>query len=89
MPAWPSTVSLSSPGFQTNVSLPAPSNASVVAVAADDEVVALAAEEHVGTQAAVEREADHAGGERRGVDRVVAAPAVDDQLVSRAPHGRW
>ena len=27
VPAWPSTVSLSSPGFQTNMSLPAPSRA--------------------------------------------------------------
>ena len=53
VPAWPSTMSLPSPGFQMNVSLPAPSSATssprppvddVVAVAADQRVVALAAE---------------------------------------------
>ena len=40
-PAWPSTVSLPSPGFQTNVSSPAPEQGHVVAVAAVDQVVAL------------------------------------------------
>ena len=90
MPSWPSTVSLPSPGFQTNVSLPAPSSGHVVAAAADDDVVAVAADQHVGALAADDRvvagaavdgELDDAGRQRRGVDGVVAAEAVDDQRV--------
>ena len=41
VPAWPSTVSLPSPGFQTKVSSPAPMQGDVVAAAAVDQVVAL------------------------------------------------
>ena len=63
-PAWPSSVSLSSPGFQTNVSSPAPMQGDVVAVAAVDQVVALAAEEHVVAEAAVHRELDAVGLQR-------------------------
>ena len=40
-------MSLPSPGFQTNVSSPAPRKADVVAAAAVDEVVAVAADQHV------------------------------------------
>ena len=81
MPAWPSTVSLSSPGFQTKVSSPAPMQRDVVAVAAVDEVVALAADQHVVAEAAVERQLHCAGREAGGVDHVVAAQAVDDEPV--------
>ena len=82
VPAWPSTMSLPSPGFQRNVSLPAPSSATslprspiddVVAVAAEQRVVALAADDRVVAGAAVEGELDDAGRQRGRVDRVVAA----------------
>ena len=53
----------------------------VVAVAAVDQVVALAAEERVDTEAAVHRELDAVGLQRRGVDGVVAARAVERQPV--------
>ena len=60
----------------------------VVAVVAEDEVVVVAAEEHVGALraeqlivagAAVDRQLDHAGGQRRRGDAVVAAERVDDE----------
>ena len=60
LPPWPSTMSLPSPGFHTNVSSPAPRKADVVAASADDQVVALAAGEDVVAVAAVERQRDHA-----------------------------
>ena len=46
-PPWPSTVSLPSPGFQTNVSSPRTHQGRVVAAAAVDRVVAVAAEQKV------------------------------------------
>ena len=49
----------------------------VVAAAAIDEIIALAADDDVVAVAAVERELDLAGLDRRGVDGVVAAEAVD------------
>ena len=84
MPAWPSTVSLPSPGFQTKVSLPAPSSAVSLPRPPLIEVVAVAADEDVVAVAAVERQLDLAGRERRGVDGVVAAEAVDRQLCRAA-----
>ena len=66
----------------------------VVAAAADDEIVAVAAEQHVGALAAedgvvagaaVDRELIDAGRQRRGIDDVVAAAAVDDQRLSLPP----
>ena len=69
VPAWPSTMSLPSPGFQTNVSSPAPRKRGVVAAAAVDEVVAVAAEERVVAVAAG--------------DGVVARAAVDGELDQR------
>ena len=84
MPAWPSTVSLPSPGFQTNVSLPAPSRAVSLPCAAKDEVVALAADDLVIAGAAVDREVDLAGFERGSIDGVVAAQAVDRERVEGA-----
>ena len=90
VPAWPSTVSLPSPGSHWNVSSPAPRKRDVVALAAVDEVVAVAADQHVGAAAAedrvvagaaVERELDDAGRERRCRQRIVAAEAVDDEPV--------
>ena len=62
----------------------------VVAAAARDDVVAGAADQHVGAAAAddgvvavaaIDRQVDHAGGEPRRIDRVVAAEAVDDERV--------
>ncbi len=59
-------------------------------VLVDDAVVALAAEHDVGSLAAghdvvacagIDRELDEAGGEAAGIDRVVAAEAVEDQPV--------
>jgi hypothetical protein len=41
----------------------------------------LAAEDSVISLAAIESETDRTGGERRGIDRVVAEAAVDGQLV--------
>ena len=52
MPAWPSTVSLPSPGFQTNSVVAGAQERGVVAVAADDEVVAVAADEQCRRRAA-------------------------------------
>ena len=66
VPAWPSTVSLPSPGFHWKMSSPAPRKADVVAPVAVDEVVAVAAEQHVVAVAAE--------------DRVVAGAAVERQL---------
>ena len=63
LPAWPSTMSLPSPGFQTKVSSPAPMKTRVVAAAAVDGVVAVAADQHVVAVAAG--------------DRVVARAAID------------
>ena len=42
----------------------------------------MAAEEHVVAEAAVDRESDGAEGKARGMDRVVAGPAVDHQLIA-------
>ena len=65
----------------------------VVAIVAIDEIVAVAADQHVGALAAVdrvvagaaiERELDDAGRKRRGRQRIVAAEAVDDEVVVRA-----
>ena len=81
-PAWPSSVSLSSPGFQTKVSSPAPMQRRVVAVAAVDQVVALAADEHVVAEAAVDRELDAVGlAATLALIDVVAAQAVERQAV--------
>ena len=52
LPAWPSTVSLPSPGSHWNVSLPEPELGAVGADVAVDEVVAGAAEQGVGAVAA-------------------------------------
>src|SRR6185312_4981763 len=54
----------------------------VVAVAAVDRVVALAADHDVVAEAAVHLQADLAGGEAAGVDDIVAAESIDDQLVA-------
>ena len=92
-PAWPSTVSLPSPGFQTNVSSPAPRSAvslprppviDVVAVAAEQTVVAVAAGDRVVARAAVDREADQRGQAVAGGDDVVAAVGVDDEVFGGA-----
>ena len=83
-------VSLPSPGFHSNVSLPAPTIMHVVAPEADEVVVAVAAEERVVPAAADERvvasptilrelhDAGHHGGRVHGV---VAAQGVDGEAV--------
>ena len=73
--AWPSTVSLPSPGSHWKTSSPAPSKADVVALVAVDEVVAVAAEQSVGAVAAE--------------DRVVAGAAVDGDADERRRGCRW
>ena len=92
-PAWPSTVSLPSPGFHTKRSLPAPRRATssplsagheVVAVTADQEVGALAACDGVVAEAAVDRQLRHGRRKSSSVDRVVAVETVDDERVVRA-----
>src|SRR6185312_9544121 len=47
-----------------------------------DRVVALAADHDVVAEAAVHLQADLAGGEAAGVDDIVAAESIDDQLVA-------
>ena len=66
VPAWPSTVSLPSPGSHRNDVVAGAQQGHVVAVLAVDEVVAVAAEQRVDAVAAEER--------------VVARPAVDGEL---------
>ncbi len=80
-PAWPSTVSLSSPGFHTNVSSPAPMRAVSSPSPPLIKSLPCAAEEHVGAEAAVHRELDGVGCQRGGVDDVVAAQGVERQPV--------
>ena len=75
MPAWPSMVSLPSPGFQTKVSSPAPRKRDVVPLAAVDEVAAGGADEQVAVVAAVRLEVDRGRGEPGRVDDVVARRA--------------
>ncbi len=89
MPAWPSTMSLPSPGFQTNVSSPAPMKRDVVAVAAVDQVVALAADQDVVAVAAVERELrSRRPAALDALIDVVAAQALTVRLVVRGLAGR-
>ena len=92
LPSSPSIVSLPSPGSQTNVSSPAPRAALVVAAVAVDRVVAVAAEERLRARAAgdrvvavpaVEELGDRAGRKSGGGDVVVAAEALDEELVGR------
>ena len=92
VPAWPSTVSLPSPGSHWKVSLPAPELGGVGADVAVDEVVAGAAEQGVGAVAAAQRVVAAAAVERQvrqradavlAGDRVGAAEALDDELLDR------
>ena len=57
----------------------------VVPVAAEQRLDALAAGERVVAVAAVERQRDRCRGQAGGVDRVVAAEAVDGELRRSAP----
>ena len=50
----------------------------VVVIAAEQRIGALAAGDHIVAVAAVDGETNRAGGERRGIDGVVAVAAVDD-----------
>ena len=84
LPAWPSTVSLPSPGSHWKRSSPLPRNAGVGADVAVDEVVALAAEERLGAAGADQRVVAVAAVER---DRLVgegAAALIDADLVVAA-----
>ena len=85
-------MSLPSPGSQTNVSSPCTHERDVAAAVAVDRVVAVAALEHVGAGAAgepvvagaaVEGQGDRLRGERGRRERVVAAVALDRELVGR------
>ena len=60
----------------------------VVAVAAEQCIVAETADDRVVAGAAVEGELDRARRQRRGVDAVVAAEAVDHERSRWRPHGR-
>ena len=55
----------------------------IIAVAAVDQVVAAAADDQIVAEAAIHRQRDLAGRQRAGVDDVVAALAVDGELVVR------
>ena len=97
LPAWPSTVSLPSPGSHWNVSSPPPSSAesapwlpSTTSSPAPPSRTSApsAAEQRVVALAAVDRQR----GQRRevagGGDRVVAAEAEDDQALDRVASTR-
>src|SRR5262249_40121902 len=58
-----------------------PAGHHVSVIAAEQSVGALAAGDYVVAITAVDGETDRAGGERRGIDGVVAVAAVDDQSV--------
>ena len=90
VPAWPSTVSLPSPGFHTNVSSPAPSKAtslprppSMKSLPSPPIRTSLPSppSDRVVAGPAVHRQLDHAGGQVDRGDGVVAAERVDDELV--------
>ena len=101
-PAWPSTVSLPSPGFQTKVSSPAPIKAtslprppSMKSLPSPPISTSLPSppSDRVVAGPAVHRQPDHAGGQCRRGHGVVAAERVDDELVvgtlgtARPPRG--
>ena len=82
-PAWPSTVSLSSPGFQTNASSPAP----IRAVSSPSPPLTRSPPWPPTSTSLPRppfiRQLDRVGLERAGVDAVVAAEAVERQPVVR------
>ena len=80
-PPWPSSVSLSSPGFQTKVSSPAPIRAvSLPSPPLIRSPPSLPRRTSL-AEAAVHRQLDAVGLERRRVDDVVAAQGVERQPV--------
>jgi len=90
--AWPSTLSLPSPGFQTKMSLPEPRAAvslprpppdRVITVSAEQQVRPVAADHGVVAGAAVEREVDESGQAIAGGDGVVACGRTDPRPLQR------
>ena len=85
VPSWPSSVSLSSPGFQTKVSSPAPISAvSLPSPPLIRSSPSLPMNRSC-AEAAVDRQLDAVGLQAAGVDDVVAAQPVERQPVVRRP----